>query len=184
LDAIAIYFLSATSGGRVFGLDAQLVFDACMQLFNVCVLAALLSYLLYKPVQKFLKERADKIKSQINKAAEDMAAASDLKEQYTGNLKGIEKERQEILDAAQKLAQEKSRDVMQEAKKEADAIKERAHLDIVKEQEQIREALRLHIIETASKMAEKLVTSTIDKEVQDKIFNETLKELEETAWPN
>jgi len=33
-------------------------------------------------------------------------------------------------------------------------------------------------------MAEKFVAHSIDKEAQDKLFAETMQELEEAAWPS
>jgi F-type H+-transporting ATPase subunit b len=131
-----------------------------------------------------LKERADRIQARITKAVEDMAGANALKAQYEECLKNIDQERQDILDKAHKLALEQSKDKIQEAKKEADAIRERAHMDIIREQEQVKDAMRLHIIDLASAMAEKFVAQNVDKETQDRLFSETMKELEEAAWPN
>lgn len=184
MDLTAIFLLSATPAGRLFGLDEQTVFVVGAQLFNACILAAVLSYILYKPVQNFLRKRTDKIKNQLEQAANDMAKANELKLQYEKSLGDIEQERGEILAAARKLATDKQRELTNEARKEAEAIKEQALADVKREQEQIGEALRLHIIDISSVIAQKLITQTIDKETQDRLFAETMHELEETAWPS
>jgi F-type H+-transporting ATPase subunit b len=181
---MTVFILSPDLGGRVFGLDLQTAIQIGIMLFNASVLAAVLSKILYKPVQNFLKKRAEGIATQLEKAKSDMAEASELKARYETNLKDIEQERVSILETARKVAAEQTKETLIDAKKEADAIRARASIDIKNEQEQAREVLRLHIIEVASAMAEKVVTHTVDKETQDRLFNETLKELEEAAWPN
>ena len=185
MDAMTVFILSAAADqSRVFGLDLQTAIQVGIILFNVSVLAAVLSHILYKPVQNFLKKRAEKIADQLTRAEEDMTKAAELKAQYEANLKDIEKERVEILEEARRVAAEHTKETLVDAKKEADSIRARASLDIKNEQEQAKEQLRIHIIEVASAMTEKLVSYTIDKETQDRLFEETLKELEEAAWPS
>ena len=185
MDAMTVFILSAApDGGRVFGLDFQTAIQVGIILFNVSVLAAVLSHILYKPVQNFLKKRAEKIADQLTRAEEDMNKAAELKAQYEASLKDIEMERAEILEAARKTATEQTKETLIDAKKEADSIRARASVDIKNEQEHAKEQLRIHIIEVASAMTEKLVSYTIDKETQDRLFEETLKELEEATWPS
>jgi hypothetical protein len=42
----------------------------------------------------------------------------------------------------------------------------------------------VHILEVSLAMAGKFVTHTIDKDVQDRMFNEAVAELEDTSWPS
>jgi len=181
---MTVFVLSAADSSRAFGLDLQTAIQIGLILFNVCILAAVLSHILYKPVQDFLKKRAEKIAGQLSRAEKDMAKASELKAQYEASLKDIERERLEILEAARRVATEQSKETLIDAKKEADSIRARASVDIKNEQEFVKEQLRVHIIDVAATMTEKLVSYTIDKETQDRLFEETLKELEEAAWPN
>jgi F-type H+-transporting ATPase subunit b len=176
--------LATVPSGRLFGLDEQMLFDIALQLFNVSILAYVLSRILYKPVLNFLSRRSDRIKQQLDIAASDAVEAKQFKEEYEAKLKNISQERNEILEAAHKLAAEKHREMLSEAKKEADALRAQAQADVEREQEQIKESLRLHIIDVSSLMAEKFIARTIDKDTQDKLFAETMNELEEAAWPS
>ena len=184
MDAMTVFILSAADTGRAFGLDLQTAIQIALILFNVCVLAAVLSKILYNPVQDFLKKRAEKIAGQLSRAEEDMNKAAELKSRYEASLKDIENERLEILENARKVAAEQTKEALIDAKKEADLVRARASTDIKNEQEHVKEQLRVHIIDVAAVMTEKLVSYTIDKETQDRLFEETLKELEEAAWPN
>ena len=47
--------------GRVFGLDLQLGFDVICQAICIFLLFFLLSYILYEPVKKILRDRQEKI---------------------------------------------------------------------------------------------------------------------------
>jgi len=183
LDFTALSLLAAMPDGRLFGLDEQTFFSVGVQLLNACILAVVLSYILYKPVQNFLRKRADKIKGQLEHAESDMAKANELKLQYETSLGNIEHERGEILAAAHKLAADKQREITNEAKKEAEAIRAQAQADIKREQEQTREALRLYIIDVSSIMAEKFISHAIDRETKDRMFTETMHELEAVSWP-
>ena len=177
-----VHFLTAVPEGRVFGLDAQTFWQIVIQLFNALVLAALLFFILYKPVRNFMQKRADKVKAQMERAKADMASADALKEQYEENLAGIEGERVEILDAAQRFAAQKSKGIVDESKNEAEAFKKQARLDIQHEQEQVQDALKHHVIELSAAMASKIVAHVVDPEIQDRLFEEALSELEDAPW--
>jgi len=176
-------FLSAPPPGHVFGLDAQMLASTIMQILNAVVLFALLFFILYKPVREMLKKRAERIQSQMERAEQDMNEADLLKAQYKENLSHIEEERVEILGAAHKSATQKSKGIVEEAKSEAEAAKKQARLDIMHQEEQARAALKMHVIELSSAMATKIVSHTIDREAQDRLFDEALRELEGATWP-
>ena len=175
--------LSAVPEGRVFGLDAQMLASTIMQIVNAVVLFGLLFFILYKPVGAVLRKRTENIRSQLERAEQDMNRADLLKAQYTENLSHIEDERAEILDAAHKSAAQKSKSIVDEAKSEAETVKRQAQQDIAHQQEQARESLKLHMIELSSAMASKIVSHVIDREVQDRLFDEALRELEDATWP-
>jgi len=165
------FFASATPEPYLFGLDQQTLISAGIQFLNACVLAFVLSRLLYKPVQKFMQDRADKIKAQLENAENAQQKANELKAQYEKKLKGIEQERAEILELARQTALKKNEQMLSSAQQEISAMKARA-------ERTVNEDARLHIIDIASTMAEKFVSDSIDKDSHNKLFVETLAELE------
>ena len=52
----------------LFNLDAQLLFDTVLLAVAVFFLFMLMSYLLFNPARKLLKDRQDRIESDINTA--------------------------------------------------------------------------------------------------------------------
>lgn len=170
--------------GRVFGLDQQTLISIGIQLLNVCILAAALGFILYKPVQEFLRRRTDKISSQLKEAQEKMDQAEKLKAEYEKKLQEIDSERIKILESVRLAAAERSRHIIEEARWEATEIRRRAHENIIAERERLKEETRLHIIEIASLLAGKFIEHAIDREAQDRLFDEAMAQLEETAWLN
>jgi F-type H+-transporting ATPase subunit b len=178
------FVLTAVPEGRLFGLDLRTLIQMGANFVNIAVLAFILAKLLYKPVRKFMRTRADGIKSQLDFARDEMAKAKELKLQYEQKLSDVDRERTEILDEARKQATETGRQLIAEAKQEADAVRERAAISVQMERERAQAEIKLAIIEVSAAMTEKFVTLAINKETHDKLFNETLAELEEMAWRN
>ena len=91
-------FVALAEGGRLFGLDLQLLLDAAITAVNVFILFILLSYILYNPVRTMLKKRQDKITSDRETAESDKAEALALKKEYEEKLKAADKEAERVAD--------------------------------------------------------------------------------------
>ena len=168
--------------GRVFGFDSQMVVQIVANALNVVILAGFLAYLLYKPVRDILRKRTNKIEGQLMQAEEEMQRATELRQQYEKKMEDIEREREEILGEARKFATESSRRITTEAKQEADAIRERAAQSVKVEWERAENDMRTAIIDVSAVMAEKFVSLAINKETHDRLFDETVSDLEGMTW--
>ena len=84
----------------LFNLDAQLLFDTVLLAVAVFFLFLLMSYLLFNPARKLLKDRQDRIANDIDAAKEDKESAAALKAEYESKLKDIDKEAEQILAEA------------------------------------------------------------------------------------
>jgi F-type H+-transporting ATPase subunit b len=168
--------------GGVFSLDLQTAISIGLNLINVIVLFFVLTRLLYKPVRQFLLDRTIRIRDQITFAKVETEKVNELKAQYERLLRDIDQEKAEILDAARKLAADKTKQQLDLARSEADAIKSRAFHEIEMEQERVKEEMRLAIIDVSSALASRILSRTIDGETHENLFNETLAELEGMQW--
>ena len=81
----------------LFNLDAQLLFDTILLAVAVFFLFLLMSYLLFNPARKLLKDRQEGIDNDINAAKEDKESAAALKAEYESKLKEVDKEAEVIL---------------------------------------------------------------------------------------
>ena len=125
---------------RLFNLDAQLLFDACVMALSMLVMFTFLSYLLFKPVRKLLEDRKQRVADEQESAKNDRKEAAVYKEEYEQKLKEIDKEAQAILSEARKKAMKTENEIVAEAKEEAynDAV-EAAAIDLAVENAEIVE---------------------------------------------
>ena len=78
MTGIANIALLSEETGRIFGLDAQLLFDILIQGLAVFLLFIFLTYVLINPVRKVLEDRQNKIKDDLSHAATDRAELGKL----------------------------------------------------------------------------------------------------------
>ncbi len=168
--------------GYVITLDKQFVIQICIQLINTGILCFILTKLLYNPVRNFLNARKQKIADEIDEAAGKLDEAEKLKAEYEEKLKNIDNERNEILESARDSAKKNSRQIISDARKEADLIKNRAEKDIKNEREKAKDDMKKEIIEVSSEMSRRFIAKEISSDEQQKLFDDTVKELEELEW--
>lgn len=169
-------------GTRIFGLDAQLIFDAVVLAINIFLLFILLSYILFNPVRDVLKKRQEKITGERESAAADRAAASSLKLEYDNKLKGVNKEVEIILTDARKKALQNQEKIISEAKEEAARIIEHAKNEAVLEKKKAADEVKQEIIRISTLMAGKVVAASIDEGTQEQLIIDTLKEIGDDTW--
>jgi len=166
------------------GFDAQTFYAWIIQLINTGVLVALLSYILYEPVVKFLDNRTKRVQDSINNAEEMLNNAHKMKSLYEEKLKGIDAERVQILEVANKRAKDMENDIIASARQEASTIKARAMSDIELEKEKAYNDMKAQIIDISSIIAQKYVTKNIDKDMQNKLLDEVISDLGDATWLN
>ena len=167
---------------RLIGFDPQLLHDSILTGINIFILFFLLSYLLFNPVRDVLEKRKQKIAQELAAAAGDMASASALKEEYEAKLKNVNKEAEDILEAARKKAKTRENEIIHEARAEASRIVERANREIELEKKKAIDDLKQDVVNIASLMAQKAVGNSIDIVIQNALIDETLKEMGESTW--
>lgn len=174
--------LSETEPGRIFGLDAQLLFDILIQGLAVFLLFLFMSYVLIEPVKKILADRQAKIQNDIADAARDKEEAAKLKAEYDEKIKKADDEASEILSAARKKAVKNEEAIVAEAKEEAARIISRANQEAVLEKNKVKDEVKQEIIGVATVMAGKFVEGSLDDAKQASLIDETLKEMGDDTW--
>ena len=168
--------------GRVFDIDQQTLIQIVLNIINVAALAGIMAFLLYRPVRNVLNKRSSKIQGQLIQAEEELEKATELRRKYEQKMEEIEREREDILGEARKVAADSSRRLLAEAKKEAETVRERAAANVEMEWERAENDMRTAIIDVSAVIAEKFVTLAINKETHDKLFEESISNLEGMTW--
>ncbi len=167
---------------QLFGLNPQLLHDTVLSVLAILFLFTLMSYLLFNPAKKMLKDRQDRIKNDIDTAKKDREEAAAVKAEYSAKIKEIDKEAEEILSEARQKALKSENRIVDEAKEEAARIIKRANEEALLEKKRIMDEAKQEMIAIASMMAGKVVTASIDTSIQDALVEETLKEIGESTW--
>jgi F-type H+-transporting ATPase subunit b len=178
----SFFVLTDTPEPWVFMLNSQTLIQVVSHIINVGLLAFILSKLLYKPVQKFMAGRSERVAGQLEHAAGEAAKAEELKTLYEQKLKEIDAERDGILDEARKQAVETSRELLAEAKAEADAVRSKAQANVEMEWERAQSEMKRAILEVSAAMTAKFIARTMDDETRESLFAETVKELGDLSW--
>lgn len=167
---------------RLFTLDAQFLFDTIVLALSMLLLFTALSYLLFNPVRDMLEKRKQRIVDDREAAKREKEEATSYKQEYEKKLQEVDKEVQVILSEARKKAMKNENAIIAEAKEEAARIMARANAEIELEKKRALDDMKQEMIAVASMMAQKVVSASIDTEVQESLIDETLKEMGENTW--
>jgi F-type H+-transporting ATPase subunit b len=166
----------------VFGLDTNTLIWIVSHIINVGLLAFILSKILYKPVRNFMAKRSERISSEIQRAASELAKADELKASYEQKLGAVDAERDAILAEAKAVADKASHQLIEEAKAEAAAIRAKANANVALEWERAQAEMKGAIIEVAAAMSAKFIKKALDAETGGRLFDETMAELGDMSW--
>ena len=89
-------------------------------IINIAVLTFILRALLFKPVTKFMADRAKRLQDSIEQSEKDKTQAKKLLEDYETKLKTAEAEAEEILRNAREEAELEAADIVAQGKADAE----------------------------------------------------------------
>lgn len=167
---------------RLFGLDAQLIFELVLTAIAVFILFMALSYILFNPVRDMLKKRQEMVQETKDTANREKEDALQLKAEYENRLKNAENEAEEILTQARKRALKNERAILDEAKEEAARIIANANVQIELEKKKAMDDLKQEVISIATMMAGKAVAASMDEKLANQLIEDTLKEMGDDTW--
>ena len=94
----------------------------------------------------------------------------------------MNKEAENILEAARRKAKTREAEMLEEAKEEAARIIERANREVELEKRKAVDDMKQEIVSIATLMAGKVVGGSMNVTIQDALVDETLKEMGESTW--
>lgn len=167
---------------RLFDLDMQLISDAILSLLAVIALFFAMSYFLFNPAREMLQKRQEKIAGELKDAKDNQEQAIALKEEYESKLKDINKEAEAILSEARKKALDNEAKIVAAAKEEANRIIAHAQTEAELEKKKLADDVKKEMISVAAAMAKKAVGESMDYDIQERLVEETLKEIGDSTW--
>ena len=168
--------------GSILSFDKGMLIRLGIQWINIAILTFFLIRILYKPVKKFMEDRAERIRGDIDSARKNNEETQKIKAEYEHKLAEIGKERDEILNKAHRAAVAEHDRVLSAAQEEAKHLISVAHDEIKMERENAADDIRKQIIEISTLMAARFIEISIDHKVQDKYIDEALSDWSEKTW--
>ena len=152
---------------------AQILF----QIINFGVVAGALTVLLYKPILKTLKNRAEKI-AESQKAAEQILTEKEaLDKTKKQELEKAKKESSKLMTEAVKDADEKKAKLMTDARKEVKTYVEAEKEKWEKEKVQIMKNFQKELHEAVFLVTEKVLGKGIDEKTHSKLIDQSIEAL-------
>lgn len=105
--------------GTILGIDWQQIL---LHVFNFIILATGLTFILYKPVRKFMREREEKYKAAAEEHAKKKAEIKQMEKERKEKLAGLDAELEEHRKEVLAQTETRSRQLIAEAESEARGI--------------------------------------------------------------
>lgn len=149
--------------------------DIVIHIINIVILYVLLRLLVYKPVRKFMLAREERVRQQLEDAAEKQAEADKAREEYDARLSTADAEVQRKLQAGEHRAMEAYDAVLEHAREESDRIVREGQARAAEEAQGVLSGMSDMILGAAVDMAGKVLSREIsiedNREIAEQFFD-------------
>jgi len=104
-------------------------------IFNIILLAVILRVILFKPVSRFMEERAKRVRDSMETARADREAARELLDQYREKLRAANLEAADIIKAAREKARAQAERIVADGRIASESLVAQARLQIESERQ-------------------------------------------------
>ena len=146
-----------------------------LHLLNFVILAGGLSFLVYRPVRKFLEDRARHFEEMEQNSIKREEEAAKLQAEYEKRLGETEAELREQKKKAERELSELSARYVKEAQQKADAILLAAEHEAEERKDHILETAQAEISELVLSATEKLLHNTVTPERNRELYDEFIR---------
>ena len=147
------------------------------QIVNFTLLVVLLSMLLYKPVQRMLRERRDRIAKSMADVDEARAAAARAQQDYDLRIADAQRKAQEIIGQAAQAGEKVRVEIEADARREAEAIRQKAHEEAAAEKARVLTEVQHQIASLSMAATEKVLGKAVDAKAQRELVDQVLAEM-------
>jgi len=156
-------------------LDFSVTF--VITIINITVLFLILRKLLFKPVTKFMADRAKRVQDSLDQAEKDRTQAKALYKEYEDKLKSADAEAGEIIKTARESATLEENRIIESAKAEASEIISAAHKQIEADRLAAVTKLRFETAALVMAASSKLAARELSRDDNRRYVNMLLDEL-------
>ena len=129
------------------------------------------------PVRKMLKDREDKIRTDLERAEEARVEAEGVLEEYRRQLAEARTEASQIVEASREQAEEVRRELIAKAEQDAAEVRQRAADDARLASDRAMSELRSSVTQLSIELAEKVVEHNLDHDTQIQLIESYINQV-------
>ncbi|MTV82511.1 F0F1 ATP synthase subunit B [Secundilactobacillus folii] len=150
-----------------------------MLFYALCfiLLMWLLKVVAWKPVNKMMQDRADKISNDIDSAEQSREEAAQLAQQRQKALANSRQEATSIVDSAKKQGQQQRDGILAQAQTDAQSLKENAQKDIEQERQDALSSVRNDVADLSIEIASKIIQKELSADDQKALIDSYIEGL-------
>ena len=164
----------------MFELDFTLLF----QIINFFILLWALYKIGFQPVSNMLEKRRLTIQGNLEKAEQEQQMALSLRQEYETHLQNARKEAQDIMNTANRMAEQKRDEILNLARIETDRLRAQTELQIVQAKEKALLEIRQEAISLSMAMAEKILAKELDENRQTELVRDVIGKIDSSSVVN
>lgn len=156
--------------------------DMALVLVSTLILCLVAKHFFWDYITEYFQKRHDAIAADIQAGDDARAAGEAYKTQYETQLAEAKSEAREIIETAQKHANEEKKAVLAKAKEEAEIMKQKAQQDMEREKQQAQSEMKKTIVDVAFEAAKQIVRKEMDEKDQQSYVNDFIEHAGEDQW--
>ena len=156
----------------------NLNFTLVLQIISFLILLGSLGKFLYRPLMKYLEERAQKANDILDSARQAEEKAKEYANQTQQALDAAKHEALKLKDETKRLADKARLDTISRAKEEAHRLVEEAKKQIKKEEQDATKRVKAKIGELSLEIASKILGREIKKDDHNRLIDSSIEEIE------
>ena len=149
---------------------------------NLGLLIALLIYLVRKPFLAFLKNRKERLRSEVDRAAAAAGQAKTTLEEYSAKLDAVASEIAALQENIRKQGENERDELVSAAEKSCEMIKKEVEDTIRLETTRAVSEIQSEVVDSALALAEKRIRERVDADFTAGSVDDFVKMIEEGKW--
>jgi F-type H+-transporting ATPase subunit b len=150
----------------------------CAQIVTFLMAVAVLWKVAWGPLCTLLTERSSKIKNDLLAVEQAKVSVAKLEEEYRLRLRSIQEKANELAEEARKAGAKEKEEIIRLASREAELLIEKTRIQLNQDKDRLIQELRSEVSGLSVAIAQKLLGECMNKELQDKLFLESVRQIE------
>lgn len=143
---------------------------------------ALIIYLIRKPFLSFLKNRKERLRSEVDRAAAAAEQAEMTLEEYSAKLDAVASEIAALQENIRKQGENERDELVSAAEKSCEMIKKEVEDTIRLETTKAVSEIQSEVVDSALALAEKMIKERVDTDFTTDSVDDFVKMIEEGKW--